>query len=398
MRGILILLASGCDEFGLAGKPLVDSASDTAEEEQDCSFCIEELSPAYGPPAGGTAVSITGQGFDGTIGVRFGNMELEVSRLSGEELLITTPSSPSEGSVDVTVFSETQETTAAGGFTYTADGSPPEGTDTGDGSENGTTEEDSGSGGGSATGLTGGLVELAVQGYVIPELSPTGQQVVVTAGVTLHSPVEGSWLDWVPPAGTCYAEYTDSTLPVAGTDLGSQVYLEHGGTSISLPKTTSGGLLTYSSTNLNQTQISANASYALSAPNVGLDISDVALISTDFTDISPIGPFLPGDVFTEALSASNFSMSWAPTSTGEVLLVIEFLDYSSGVLAGMLLCSAEDTGALALPESMLQGYLGYNMTVQLYRTHYTEAIHPENGSTIQGFSMMGLVGTGWLNY
>ena len=404
-----ILLLFGCDEFGLDGKAYYDSATgDTATGEEACVFCIEEISPAYGPLSGGTAVTIQGNGFGGDVGVRFGNMELDVSRLSSEQLAITTPASPAEGSVDVTVFTSSQETTSAEGFTYTADGEVPDGADTGagsggDGGEGGGDSGGSGGGGGGGggsapTGLVGGLVELAVQGYVVPELSPTGQQVVVSAGVTMHPPTAGSWLDWVPPAGGCYSEYTESMLSASGTDLGTQVFLENGDTTISLPQTQSGTLLTYASTSLNQSQIAANASYDLRAPNVGLEIQDVVLISTDFTDISPIGAFLPGGVFTEPFSASNFFMSWSPVSTGEVLLVLEFLDYSSGAMAGMLLCTAPDTGSLGLPASMLQGYLGYNLTVQLYRIHYTEAIHPDNGSTIQGFSMMGLVGTGWLNY
>ena len=51
---------------------------------------------------------------------------------------------------------------------------------------------------------------------------------------------------------------------------------------------------------------------------------------------------------------------------------------------------------------MLQSYidpnLGSTFIMQLSRVEITEAIHPDNGSTIEGIPMMGMMGTGWLDY
>ena len=74
----------------------------------------------------------------------------------------------------------------------TTGGTTTGGTTTGGGSTTG------GSSGGSNAGMLTGLVEMAVQYYAIPELSPDGNNPTITASFTNHSGTYGSWRRYLP--------------------------------------------------------------------------------------------------------------------------------------------------------------------------------------------------------
>ena len=79
---------------------------------------VDKVSPANGAATGGTVVTITGEGLDGTSGVTFGGTAgtaLEV--VSENELKVTTPAGVA-GAVDVVVSDDGGAVTVPGGFTY----------------------------------------------------------------------------------------------------------------------------------------------------------------------------------------------------------------------------------------------------------------------------------------
>lgn len=80
---------------------------------------IYGLSPAKGPAAGGTQVTITGEGFAESLQVFFGEVEAKsVQRKNDKEITATTPAG-AKGTVDVILKSNTSPTSALqGGFTY----------------------------------------------------------------------------------------------------------------------------------------------------------------------------------------------------------------------------------------------------------------------------------------
>ena len=62
---------------------------------------VEQVSPSYGPPAGGSQVTITGSGFTGTTGVDFGDTAASFTVES--DTMITATAPPGAGSVDITI-------------------------------------------------------------------------------------------------------------------------------------------------------------------------------------------------------------------------------------------------------------------------------------------------------
>lgn len=59
------------------------------------SHTISTITPSYGPPSGGTSVTITGAGFTLNSRVFFGNAELTSTYLNTQTLQVTTPNAGS---------------------------------------------------------------------------------------------------------------------------------------------------------------------------------------------------------------------------------------------------------------------------------------------------------------
>ncbi|MHB8452207.1 MAG: beta strand repeat-containing protein, partial [Mycobacteriales bacterium] len=83
---------------------------------------VTSLSPTTGPVAGGTSVTITGQGFTGATGVKFGTFTASFTIVGDTTITATSPASSQPGTVDVTVTvgSITSATSSADQFTYTS--------------------------------------------------------------------------------------------------------------------------------------------------------------------------------------------------------------------------------------------------------------------------------------
>ncbi|CAM5235734.1 IPT/TIG domain-containing protein [Streptomyces griseomycini] len=79
---------------------------------------VSTITPATGPAAGGTTVTITGTRLDGVTAVNFGatpGTELKV--VSATELRVKTPAGAA-GAVNVVVAADSGNVTKTGGFTY----------------------------------------------------------------------------------------------------------------------------------------------------------------------------------------------------------------------------------------------------------------------------------------
>jgi len=89
---------------------------------------ITTISPASGPPTGGTTVTITGTGFGAGARVIFGEAPAtNVKVISANEITVTVPAAAKPGAVDVTVFVGTEGAALAHGYTYGTNSSPPAG-------------------------------------------------------------------------------------------------------------------------------------------------------------------------------------------------------------------------------------------------------------------------------
>ncbi|MEK7570534.1 MAG: IPT/TIG domain-containing protein [Patescibacteria group bacterium] len=80
---------------------------------------IFNVTPAKGPVAGGTKLTITGEGFTGSPKVLFGQTEgKDVQVKSAKEITVTAPAG-TKGKVDITLKNETGPTSSLqDGFTY----------------------------------------------------------------------------------------------------------------------------------------------------------------------------------------------------------------------------------------------------------------------------------------
>ena len=60
-------------------------------------------------------------------------------------------------------------------------------------------------------------------------------------------------------------------------------------------------------------------------------------------------------------------------------------------------CLTTDSGGLGLDPSLLSSFTADDLLiVSLYRMQLTGAIHPDNGSTVEAVSAIGVIGTGYL--
>ena len=118
---------------------------------------IDGVNPGTGPTAGGTTVTITGSGFNGTTQVYFGDKPAtNYTVVSNTEIRATTPAGAA-GPVDVRVVEGNSTSTAPGGFTYVAPNGGNNGGNPGNGNP-GTSNGDGNTGGGDngTGGATGG--------------------------------------------------------------------------------------------------------------------------------------------------------------------------------------------------------------------------------------------------
>ncbi|MGH3186942.1 MAG: IPT/TIG domain-containing protein [Streptosporangiaceae bacterium] len=83
---------------------------------------VTGVSPATGPAAGGTLVSITGTNLADATMISFGGVAGMISSDSGSQILVSAP--PGKGTVDVMVTTS-GGTSTAGMFTYTSSSAPP---------------------------------------------------------------------------------------------------------------------------------------------------------------------------------------------------------------------------------------------------------------------------------
>jgi hypothetical protein len=79
---------------------------------------VTGISPASGPTAGGTSVSITGTNLSGATGVSFGGAGGSITADSGTKITATSPAGSGTVNITVTTPGGTSEITSADKFTY----------------------------------------------------------------------------------------------------------------------------------------------------------------------------------------------------------------------------------------------------------------------------------------
>ena len=385
---LLCILAAGCEELGVKTTPYVYDTGDTDTTTPLEDFVVTDIDPNFGSPSGGTSVIISGNGFEGDVLVSFGNMDVDITVINEQTILLDTPSSPSEGQVNVTVESDLGSTTVENGFTYTNDA--PEDTNTQD-TENTQDTDTQDSGSTQGTGLTGGLVEMWRKVYACPTcFTPAFPQQTIEASVSIHQPAQGSWLSWFPPLNSCDIILNYPNLGTSN-DLGSVSLTGASGTSINLTFDAMNGA--YTNMNIPTTSFEYNTVYGMQSTAVSFQ----SVLQTPSTPevVEPSG-MLDAQGFIQPFSKSNFAIFWGPSGTTDTILFLLEV-YGQGGSYDTVTCLTTDSGGLGLDPALLSSFAAQDLLIlSLYRMQLTGAIHPDNGSTVEAVSAVGVIGTGYL--
>ena len=375
----------GCEELGVKTTPYAYDTGDTEFTEPLEDFVVTDIDPNFGSPSGGTSVMISGNGFEGDVVVSFGNMDVDITVIDEQTILLETPSSPSEGQVDVTVESDLGSATIDNGFTYT-NAAPEEDTDT----DTQDTQDTQDTGTPQSTGLTGGLVEMWRKLYACPTcFTPAFPQQTVEAAVSIHQPVQGSWISWLPPLDSCL---TVLTYPELGNsiDLGNVSLTAPG---MTIPLTLDPAAGSYTNMNVPTSSFEYNTIYGMQSSVISFQ--SVLQTPSLLEVVEPSG-LLDPQGFVQPFSKSGFGIFWGPTgTTDKILFLLEV--YGQNGSYNTVTCLTTDSGGLGLDPALLSGFMANDLLViSLYRMQLTGAIHPDNGSTIEAVSAIGIVGTGYL--
>jgi len=388
-----------CDEYGLKSENLDTGIGVEIETELNCdqNLCIDSITPNWGPATGGTEVHIYGSGFGNDVGVMFSRFEItDLTRLGPNELVLTSPQGPN-GSIDITVWSQDAEVIISNGFTY-SDTAPPEDTGNNDTGNNDTGNNDTGNNGGnnnggdnSGSGLTGGLVEysMVVDGFLLA--SQTGY--AITANALLHQPTAGSWLSWMAPVGDCIDFTGSSTLSNQPLSLGSWAYLTAPNSSI--PLQFNGNA--FAASNLGTADYIKGNSYDLSIPDHNIEIPDAVVTAMGMGQtFGPTHFFAGGDYSYNYYMSNSTMFTWDVDSdaASTMLFIVQVVEGSAPTNTLLhFQCHVADTGFYQFPPDIFSSlWAGDLMIIQMLRLRTTTSLHPQNGSTIEGFSTTGGIG------
>jgi hypothetical protein len=394
--GLFGLLA-GCGPIGLE-KQAADSASLDSGGLELTGISISSLDPAFAPLDTAMQVTVMGQGFEGEVRFWFGNTEVEVVRVTSEQLLVRTPEVPVEVAVDVTVRSDRGEITLPDAFHFGGEGGG-DGGEGGDGGSDGGSGTDGGSG---AEGLVSGYSEVGLYVVGCPECLGYTDYVIGEAYAIFHEPVRGEWMDWLPGSGRCVSDPRRSLLVSSSLDVGSRATLQGGSSGISLGRVSEGSMDYYLATGLGTVDLPYNTSMDLiasSAPTPYTIEGAVVTVRDAFDAFEPIELLSDGYYAFANFSASSARFQWAPVGVSDAMVInIQVYNGVDGSYRGEILCVASDSGSFTVPSSYFSPfYVGDLAAIWIYRWSMNEAISPVDGSTWQGASAVGLIGTATLN-
>lgn len=393
MRILTLLLLGGCG-VGLDGYN--PHTGDTDAPLGD--VYITGISPWWGPTAGGTLITISGSGFTGVEEVLLDELSVEFFREDAETIYVTTPAHAGEGPVAVSIVAGDGTASEAEGFWYSDSGQPDRGDVDPDTSGGG------GGGGGTPTGLYGGLIEIGFEQIACPSCIGATSSLQINAAAAFHQPSPTGWTGSLPARGSCVVNPTGSAPSTARIDVGEWVYLESGGSSIGLRRTSGTGGMFYDGGAIAESSYVRNASFELNV-NEGGSLGSFslagALVTTEgFTEVAPY-ELLYSDVysaFSAAISQYGQTFQWAPAGgNGGFLVRIGVYSEDGSAFLGQIDCMGNDTGALTVPSAYLAAFPSYSLvTVGMYRHRVTETVLPSNGATLQAISTHGFQGTGTL--
>ena len=390
-------------------------AADTAAPMGAVS--VDDIDPTWGPPDGGTVVTIQGAGFTSPVQVWFGGVSVVTAVVDDGTLIVESPEWPREESVDLRVVTDNGQAIAEHGFTYLDLGNDADADADADADSDADADADADADSDAdadadtdtdpktppPTGLVGGLVEMQLMQIACPACFGLVSDLDVSASVAMHDGSATSWLSWIPATGACALNPSVSPPAEARHELGDWVYLDTSTSSMSLQRSTGADGTYYEAFGLGETDFLRSTYHDLNVTDGGafgpFVVPNAALTPAGFKDIQPWQLLLVNlnDAFQATMSrTSGGSLTWSPNGPGTFVVIVDvFTD--GGAWQGMVVCHDYDTGAMTVPSSMLNGFLpGSLLAVYMFRYEMSETILPTTGDTLESVAKVGVVGTATL--
>ncbi len=384
-----------------------------SSKADDGAVVILSVEPDRGPPEGGTAVVIEGEGFTDDAEVYFGELDVDATRLDETHIVAVSPALGIEATVSLEVRGALGEAEWPNGFLYT-DGEDDSGTTTTTWDSDSDTDSDSDSDAdsdadtdtdtttpGTGVGMIGGVIEFSRTQIACPACIGAASEFDVYAMARIHEPSNGSWTDWMPYNGSCQNDPAPVTPGELGYDLGSWIYLTVGSESLGLRSQNDTGT-TYDAGALSVDDYISNASYTLEVPDGGVfgsfSVPNAVLAPDGFSDIQPFEMLYtnPASAFSASISQSGQTFTWDPYGGSGTFVILISVYSSDGVTYyGSVMCQDGDTGSMYVPGGYLGGYpRGSLVTVTLVRYQIERFVVPFNGSEVESVGKSGVLGTG----
>ncbi|MAY79228.1 MAG: hypothetical protein CL930_00405 [Deltaproteobacteria bacterium] len=251
-------------------------------------------------------------------------------------------------------------------------------------------------------GDVGGVIDLLYNVNACPEcFDPSPEVLEVSLSARFHSPMTGSWLDWMPPLGSCMRDPVRTELAMTGIDLGSWMYLNVG-SSTSISAGLEPATNTYKTSGIAGSSWINNTSYTMALPESGHEVMGALITPGGFDDIQPIGILNPvASAFGQVISAENARFTWAPYGTGDgIAISLTVYDGATSAYRGEVNCWAPDSGSFTIPPDLFYSPTPFSaldfLVIAIHRYRITLSESPVDGSLVQAVAKKGAMGTGKL--
>jgi hypothetical protein len=344
-----------------------DADGDTdSDADTDGNVEVSDVEPSYGTTAGGQTVTIRGGPFDESATVRFGGNTANVQSYGVNSLVVTTPATSSEGSVDVIVATDGGSGSAQDAYFYFLDGS----------------------------GLGGAIGHFSWYHYVGTYWDGTPSD-FGSAWLTFIEPDDFHLWEW-------YAPGTDNCVN-GDYSTGSKVYVYDLGASSATVSPSTGNDINmpwqgspyywFVDDELTSAQFPTGGSYSLdpisSSSFPSLSINRMVDVPASFGLTSPA---ITGNQVA-MLGRSELNFRWSGGSYGDKVIIELYLYTSTGGLDQSVTCVVSDDGNFTVPESAWTGYPSdRQVTVAISRWNEGDAIIDFNNSEARVVASYGLVG------
>lgn len=334
-----------------AGSP--DTSNGDTATSGSCGLALSRVEPPWGNAAGGSVVSILGEGFEAGVEAWFGAEQAAVLTRSADVLQVQIPTSLTDGPVPVRVSLGGCEDTLSDGFTYWADAT-------------------------GQVGVLGGLVFGQYLGTYWTEGTP--------------EPLTSGFITFIEPTAIDVPSMFGPALDTCEVDFawaGDIQPLVLGVSNLALR--TSTGILEvipwdddqgyFFADQIDAAFLEDGVTYDLEEiPSEVIPSLAVEGLARMPDAISLTGPALGGSTIL-SLSKSDLAFRWSG-APGDFAVIELLVSSSTGAVQYSITCTVKDDGAFNVPSASVGSWpTGRQVSVYLVRYGSTEAVLPYNGAS-----------------